>query len=198
MAMDKDTVAVVEALIAKIGELQKSGGGLTTEQLDKLLEKTAGTTAEAFRHALIPENKTHPGISVYSYPEGERARPNPKLVMDVIFCGYRQRVDNLTPEEIQACNALADGQAYEARDGQWSARKVRDGTKSLLLVHCVEAIDRDRARDLPPMLNILLELKNGPQAVDLAFLSRQLDEMRGRLVQAGLMAPDAPVGAPAA
>jgi hypothetical protein len=181
---DKDLASVVDLLIDKIAALQGSGGGLTTEQLDKLLEKTAGTTAEAFRSALIPENKVHPGISVFSYPEGDLKHPKPRLDCDTIFCGHRQREDNLTPEEIIAANALGDGQVYEARSGFWKAHKGKNGTKDILIIHCDEAVDRDRARDLPPMLHVLVELKNGPQAVDLAALTRQLNAMKLQLDQA--------------
>ena len=183
---NKDMAAVIDMLIDKIASM--GSGGITTEQLDKLLEKTAGTTANAFRNALIPENKIHPGISVYSYPEGDQARPKNKLAVETIFCGYRQRDDNITPEELDAFNALADGQTYEAREGRWTARTVKNGTKSMLFVHCDEAIDRDRARDLPPMLNVLIELKNGPQAVDLAALTRRLTEMQEQLKAAGVHA----------
>jgi len=180
---ERDMAAVIDLLIDKIGQLSAGNGGITTEQLDKLLEKTAGTTADAFRQALIPENKVHPGISVFSYPEGEQKRPSPKLKLETIFCGYRQRTDNVQPEVIDAFNALADGQTYEARDGRWKAWIARNGTQSILMVHCDEAIDRDRARDLPSDLAILLELKNGPQAVDLGVLTRQLHEMKVRLDQ---------------
>jgi len=181
---DKDMASVIDLLIDKIAALSASGGGITTEQLDKLLEKTAGGTADALRNALIPENKVHPHISVFSYPEGEIKRKSPTLKLETIYCGYRQRPDNLTPEEIDAVNALADGQTYEARSGMWKAWTVRNGTAQRLMIHCDEAIDRDRARDLPPMLHVLLELKNGPQAVDLGALTRQLNEMKLKLDQA--------------
>lgn len=176
-----DMALVLNALIDKIAALSAQGGGLTNDQLDKLLEKTAGTTADAFRTALIPENKVHPGISVFSYPEGDVAHPKGKLALETVFCGYRQREDNLTPEELDAVNALADGQTYEARNGLWKAWTLQNGTKRNLMIHCDEAVDRDRARDLPPMLHILLELKNGPQAVDLASLTRQLAAMKSQL-----------------
>lgn len=180
MAKDeKDMAAVLELLIDKIQQM--SSGGITTEQLDKLLKDTAGSTADAFRQALIPENKIHPGISAFSYPEGDVARPKAKLALETWFCGYMQRADNLTPEEIQAFNALAEGGPYEARNGQWKAWVRKDGTKSTLMVYCDEAADRDRARDLPPLLHVCIELKKGPQAVDLAALTRQLDELRAKL-----------------
>lgn len=181
---DKDMASVIDLLIDKIASLSANGGGITSEQLDKLLEKTAGTTADAFRNALIPENKVHPHVSVFSYPEGEIARRSPTLKMETIFCGYRQRADNITPEEVEAVNALADGQSYEARGGLWKAWTARNGSRSVLMIHCDEAVDRDRARDLPPMLHVLLELKNGPQAVDLGTLTRQLNEMKLQLDRA--------------
>lgn len=186
MAKDdtNDMAAVLSLLIDKIAAMKESGAGITTEQLELLLQKTAGNTAEAFRSALIPENKVHPNpVSVYTYPEGEAARPKPKLLKETWFCGYTQRDDNLTPQEIDALNALTEGGPFEARGGMWKAWLAKSGTKETLMVYCDEAADRDRARDLPPLTAICYELKRGPAAVDLVELTAQLEAMRTKLNQ---------------
>lgn len=184
---DKDTLAILELLVEKISQINTSGGGLTADQLEKIVEKAAGASADTLKMALIPENKIHPGISAYSYPEGDQKRPKPKLSRKTIFCSYMQREDNLTPEEIDAFNAIDTD--CEARGGSWWARIGREGLKPVLVVHCDEAVERDRARELPPIAHILLELKRGPKAVDPVALLAQLDAMRKQLLSAGVSLP---------
>lgn len=181
MAVDKDTAAILELLIDKIGQIQTGGGGLTTEQLERLLEKSAGIQADAFKMALIPENKVNAGISAFA-PDGEVNKP--KLSRRTVFCGHEQRDEQLTPEEVVAFNAIDTD--CEAREGRWWAKIVRDGLKPILVVHCEEAADRDVARDLPPLTVLLMELKRGPKAVDLLALHRQLETMQAQLVAAGI------------
>lgn len=183
MAIEKDTAAVLELLIDKINQLQTSGGGLTTDQLDRLLKETAGNTAAAMRTALLPENAVTDGISAFA-PEGVAAKP--KLSRRTVFCGQEQRDELLTPEEVHAFNAI--DQDCEARDGRWWAKIGRDGLNPILFVHCAEAADRDVARDLPPLTVLLMELRRGPKAVDLVALTAQLEAMQKQLAAVGVPA----------
>lgn len=189
MALDKDTLAVLDLLVEKINGIQAGGGGITAAQLETILQNSAAThktTVDALQNALIPENKVHPGISAYSYPEGDRARPKPTLKHEVLFCGYRQRDDNLTPEEIDALNAI-DGDR-EARNGTWRAYLRKEGMRQILIVECDEMADRDRARDLPPMLHILLELGGGVRTLDPVVLLKQINALKAQMEAAGIAA----------
>lgn len=56
-----------------------------------------------------PENPEHPGISVYSYPEGDLARPKPALKCKMTWVGYELNTDTLTPHEIDLLNRLEAG-----------------------------------------------------------------------------------------
>lgn len=173
---DKDMASVLDALIEKIGQMQ--GGGMTVSDLERILEKTAGSTADAMKMALIPENKVSLGISVYA-PEGEAKKP--KLARKTIFCQREQKDHELTPDEVLAFNAITE--TCEAHGGRWWARIGRDGNSEVLVVYCEEAADREMARDLPPLTHILYELKQGPTAVDLVALHKQLDAMKAQLAQ---------------
>lgn len=184
-------VGVVEALIAKIQEIAVSGGttGMTAEQFQEILATNAKEHADAINKMVLPENKITPQVSVFSYPEGETARPKSRLMdrrgndRETIFCGARQREELLTPAEIDAFNAITEN--VSARDGKWFARVRREGTKEYLWVHCPCA-DVDQRMELPSLLAILTELKSGPRAVDLEILTTELKSLRDKLAAAGV------------
>jgi hypothetical protein len=67
---------------------QPSTGGMTAEQLAEILHATGLSTANAMQKALKPENAFHPGVSVYSYPEGDRDRPRPALRCAMSWVGH--------------------------------------------------------------------------------------------------------------
>jgi hypothetical protein len=178
---DQDMAKVLDALITKISSIQAGGGGISATQLEEILKKQAGDSAEAFGRMLIPENKVHPGISVYSHPEGELKRPKTKLSRETIFCNARQYEDQLTPAEILAFNDITV--ECEARGGLWWAKILKNGTKDVLWVH-VPCADLDDRMSLPSILAILTELKQGPTAVDLDTLAKQMAELKEQLAKA--------------
>ena len=57
-----------------------------------------------------PENIDHPGIGVYSYPEGDLAHPKEPLKCRMIWCGYDLRTDTLKPGEVDLLNRLQPGE----------------------------------------------------------------------------------------
>lgn len=77
---------------------------------DAFLKKQAQYTAEAHEHIVNPSNQTHPGISVYSHPEGERAHPKSALQCRIFWVGYEERADELTPTEIDLYNLALPGE----------------------------------------------------------------------------------------
>src|SRR3990167_2817922 len=58
----------------------------------------------------MPENKQAPGISVFSYPEGELAHPKEPLKCKMFWVGYELTTDTLTPTEVQLLNKLQPGE----------------------------------------------------------------------------------------
>lgn len=57
----------------------------------------------------MPENRQSPGISVYSYPEGDLKRPKPPLKCKTFWCGREETMETLTPMEIEWLNKLEPG-----------------------------------------------------------------------------------------
>lgn len=95
-------------------------------ETERLLLEQKRMSMELDREARsMPENKIWPGVSVYSYPEGEVARPKPKLINKVFWVGYDLTPDTLTPSEIEAVNSLKPGDYQVTKaDGQKIAFKV--------------------------------------------------------------------------
>lgn len=169
------------ALIAAFTESIK-GVALQPEQIKELIEGVAKGTQKALR----PENPVHPGISPYSYPEGDVAHPKEPLTRDTFFCGIREEEDRLTPGEIQAYNAIT--QPRECRGGSWRAeirRSVSVGGKESLFVW-VPHNTMDQRNVLPPSLILLLtELNGGPSTENLMDLMRQIENLKALLVKKG-------------
>ncbi len=70
----------------------------------------AETSASAMKRALMPENPRHPGISVYSHPEGELKRPKPSLRCETFWLNSPMEGDVDTVEEIELANLLEPGE----------------------------------------------------------------------------------------
>jgi hypothetical protein len=96
---------------------------LTFEQMKELLAlQSPGTSvadiakavAEGTSKSRRPENAVHPGISVYSHPEGEEARPKAKLKCQMFIGGGPLEEGTLTPTEIDALNLMTPG-SYRIR-----------------------------------------------------------------------------------
>lgn len=180
----------LEALLTRVMAAKgDSGGGLTNAQFAETLKQTMGTQAEAFGRQLRPENVVHPGISSFSYPQGDLARPKPILKdlkgnpRETIFCGARQQEATLTPAEVDAFNAITEN--CEARGGSWFARikPSGKGKSEVLWVH-VSCADIDDRMELPSLTAILLELAAGPRAVNLDTLASQLQDLKDQLARA--------------
>lgn len=58
----------------------------------------------------MPENKQAPGISVYSYPEGDLLRPKAPLKCKMFWVGYELNVETLTPGEVDLLNRIEPGE----------------------------------------------------------------------------------------
>jgi hypothetical protein len=101
---DADPSVTQADVMLKIAELLKDIKG----ENDDVLKQLALNQTEMLVRAM-PENKQHPGISAYSYPEGDLKAPKPRLKCDILWVGYPETVETLTPAEIEALNALEPG-----------------------------------------------------------------------------------------
>jgi hypothetical protein len=179
----------LEAILTRVMATKNEGGGMTNDQFAETLRGVMGTQAEAFGRQLRPENVVHPGISAFSYPEGDTLRPKPILhdanghPRETIFCGARQMENQLTPAEIDGFNAITSN--CEARGGSWFARikPSGKGKSEVLWVH-VSCADIDDRMELPSLTGVLYELASGPKAVNLETLAAQLQDLKDQLARA--------------
>lgn len=79
------------------------------------ISKRADAASQTQRELMLremPENKQSPGISAFSYPEGDLARPKPHLKCPMFWVGFPEIEETLLPEEIEALNSLQSGSYF--------------------------------------------------------------------------------------
>lgn len=140
---------------------QASGSGVTAETLRTILREVSQISATSMRKALKPENPQAPDISVYSYPEGELAKPRPKLRCDITWGGapLRDLAHTLTAREIDLLNQIEPGVYRVTRtDGQTvelavtGTRGATGAWETLTAVFPVTRQDKDFIPPLPVWL----------------------------------------------
>ena len=153
------------------------GGGGNDKMADAILQLVKDQT-----RGVRPENAVNPRISEFSYPEGEEARPKPRLTRETFFCGVKQSEEQLMPLEIDLFNAI-DGTKV-ARKGAWVAdvEQPKGGSRGRLLV-TVPARNADDIAGLPPLAQILTELATGQSATDVTKLMQQVADMQAQLAK---------------
>lgn len=180
------TMLDLERIVDKLLAMRGSGGGADHELMKAAVDGMKGLRDEVER-TVRRSNASHPGISVFSYPEGDVKRPKPKLKYEVYFCGGKQREDQLKPREIDLFNQFTGSK--EARDGAWTARLERDGNKKKLFID-VPAKTIDHLSSLPQELSyILTELLYGADVVDPLKQMDRIHELEARLAQLEKNAP---------
>lgn len=103
-ASDATMVTVLQQAMALMAQLaaDKTGDKEKQDATISLIEKLIYKTHK--------ENTEHPGISVYSYPEGEQARPKPPLKCKMYWVGYEFNTATLKPSEVDLLNRLQPGE----------------------------------------------------------------------------------------
>lgn len=180
---DPNILALTQMMAQMVSAMQASQ--LSKDTIGEILNpivKEIGSTVHAARW---PENSEHPHISVYSYPEGDIARPKPQLSRPTWFCGAREREERLKPSEIDAFNAIKE--PCTARGGAWRAEirlpKAVGGTEELFV--WVPSSTVDERMGLPPLLLILHELKTGQSTEDVMDLLQQLNTLKAMVLGKG-------------
>lgn len=156
-------------LAGTLGTAKAAGGGISAADLKEVLQ--------AQRKAMKPENEAHPGFSVFSYPEGEQARPK-AFVRDVFFNGLREKVDSLSATETDLYNRFTADRV--ARGGMWKATIKRNGSSEELWV-TTEPKTLDGRMSLPPLTQLLRELLDGEAAADPDALAQRVEDLEARL-----------------
>lgn len=121
-------------------------------------------TAKAMQKAMRPENETHPGVSAFSYPEGDRAKPKPALPFAFSYNGYPVSKFPETQHwrELELMAQVTPGTYTVLRkDGsvmtvEVSAEKDANGAITALDLHF--PVSRDDKPLVPPQMVVLYQI----------------------------------------
>lgn len=154
---------------------------------DDAMKRRAEYEAEAHKRLNKRENEQHPGISVYSYPEGDLAHPKPNLKAKMFWVGYDLTTDTLTPEEVRLLNLAKPGEfQFHKTDGSLSTLAVTGSAKadgSLERMEFHFPCRGDNRHNLPSKTAMLREIYE-PQSDPSAPLRREIDELKALLATA--------------
>lgn len=151
-----------ERLIAAL--TARASDSLDKTTLKEILTETAQISATSMQKALKPENEAHPGISSFSYPEGDVARPRPTLPYEFLWNNYPVHKFPETQHwrELELMCQVQPGEyTVLRRDGSKMAVTVKaernaDGAITRLSVEF--PINRDEKALVPPMAVVLYQL----------------------------------------
>lgn len=145
-------------------------------------------TAKAMQKAMRPENETHPGISAFSYPEGDRARPKGDLPFEVFIDNYPchkwPETEHWREWELMAQLEPGDFKVMR-KDGLPMRVTVRgernvDGKLEKVMVELPR--DKDERKQVPPKMVLLAQLvrrDENPRKVFLEATTEYLQLMFG-------------------
>jgi hypothetical protein len=149
--------------------------------LEKLSSQTPAPAQSTIQ--VYPQNARHPGISAFSHPEGDVARPKPVLRPGkngqpglCFFCGSKEDPDTLTPHQIDLYNRF--DRTRTSREGRWRAEVSPNGVDLSVTVPCKTL---DERMDLPSLDIILTELLDGAAAVDPISLAQRVQDLERQL-----------------
>lgn len=146
-------------LLEVLAHSQKSPA-LDMEALKTLLLETNRTA----RKEAKPENETHPGKSVFSYPEGDVARPKPTLDYPFFYNSYPCHKFPETEHwrELELMRQVQPGE-YTVMRKDFSLMKVtvtgeRDADSKLTAVRVEFPVSREEKALVPPKHVVLYQL----------------------------------------
>lgn len=141
-------------------EIARTQASAATQQA----AEAQSATAKAMQKAMKPENDEHPGHSVMSYPEGDKARPRVKTSYAVSYNGFPV---SKFPEahhwrELELIAQVQPGQFrvlrkdFSPMDVTVDAERDADGQITKLDIRF--PVPRDEKHNIPPMMSVLYQL----------------------------------------
>jgi hypothetical protein len=171
--------AQVQALLAA-----QSGGGLTDARLEQILSRVSQMNAEAMERAANPSNKTHPAISAFSRPAGDRADRRDDFKCPMFWLGFPMDWDTTTDEEINLLNRAEPGLfTFLRTDGRTPETLTITGERdpagkiSKLLFSFPVKENRDTLPSMPAMLRAAFKVKS-PEQLELERLRAEVEALR--------------------
>ena len=125
----------------------------------------AAKVAADHTHKLAnPSNKVHPGKSVFSYPEGDTARPRPVLPFEFLYNGYpfHKFPETQHWRELELAAQVAPGE-YKVMRKDYTDMKVsvtgeRDGNGALTKVDVRFTVSREDRDKVPAQAVVLYQI----------------------------------------
>lgn len=169
-------VVLTRELLAELlaGVAAQANPGITPEQLTTILTSVSQSNATAMQKSLVRENQNYVETGPFAFP-GKR-----KLRRNTFVCYAKQNDDTLSEQEVDAFNAIT--RSCSARGGTWTATVMRDGTTEKLHVF-FPGRTLDQRMELPSLLDILAELKDGPAAVDRTLMAERIAELESQVAK---------------
>lgn len=160
MAREKEltTDDKFELLIAAL--TASKAEGITKEDLQQILE----ANSKGIQKAMKPENEFHPGKSVFSYPEGDIARPKGDLPFAFFYNGYPSHMfpETETAREWELMKQVTPGEyTVVCKDGSLMAVTVKGETDASLKLTKLDvhfAVTRETKSIVPPKSVVLYQL----------------------------------------
>lgn len=185
----QEQVAALSAQVQAMTSVAAKSGGIDADTLEAMLSRVATMTAAAQDRMLHPDNREHPGISAYSYPEGDLKRPRPDLKIPMTWVGYPLTTDTLTWQEIDLLNRAEPGEYRFTRTDKTTdtltIRADRDSLGGVTKLHVV-FLTSERKDTLPSMVDMLRDAFAipTPEQEEIAKLKAELARLKTQPVGA--------------
>lgn len=177
-----------EQLIGVLASTRQSGAGITSDDLKDILTGATQVTAAAMQKAMKPENQDHPGISCFSYPEGDQKHPKPTLPYELFWNGYPVHMfpETQTWREMELLCALEPGEyTVLMKDGSKmsiSAKAETDADGKVTKLVVSFPVSREDKWRVPSMQVALYQMVHRDRPLRQAFMEAMIDYMQVTLV----------------
>lgn len=157
---DDKMLLLLEALVQQRQQAQP----FDMDALREVLAQTSQATAQAMQKAMKPENPEHPGISAFSYPEGDQARPKPVPPYEFWYCGYPVHMFPETEHysELELMGQVQPGEYTVFRKDETTmkvtVRGERDANGKLSKISVEFPVSREEKWLVPPKAVLLYQL----------------------------------------
>lgn len=158
--------------------------------LSRVMQATANANANAMQTALNRSNPNYVPKSPYHYADGRPAEPKFTVYFGPSHTdgkGAMLPKDAYFPAECDLINRFDVGQTKTARNGDWSAQAIQNGSTQELIIKVPMGSD-DQRRELPSFQMILRELLDGAVAASPERLAERVAELERKLAAAGVAA----------
>lgn len=144
--------------LAQMQAAQKASAASTA------MSDAAKAAAEHTEKVRNPSNKTHPGISDMSYPEGDRARPRPTIPYEFLYNGYPMHKFPETQHyrELELARLVQPGE-FKVMRKDYSEMKVtvraeRDANDAITKIDLQFPVSREDKPNIPAQAVVLYQL----------------------------------------